>query len=552
MHRIARFCNAHSKIVDVLVILSFAIFAFLYYVARTHLESDFLCLDSDASRIASYCAALDHPDHFENDFFLSESDHFRWYSSAYIPWMRAIAPHTGGYGNAFMILLMPTVWLHLSAYYLFGRLLFRSIGWAFLLTMALSCTIYIHGLWTYWGLWREPQPRFLCAALMGCLWAAAYHFRERPRAWPIIMAITGLCIYIHPVTTIPLGFSIWLGFWLFRGGRSWKFFVPFQVMCGLFFFVTASLYFWQYLTLTEHGSVQNLTLTHQIVQEYFGRAYVDQIWFMGDFFRQMVANGVLPVGLLGIVIICCRRRLAWPREISLFLIWFFGMVFVAIIIPIMEHGLAEIRGTKPTQYSLFRAIRLTVPFFLLFAVCGARHAIHQNPRKLVAGVVLVTLLIVVIASAGFGQSDVLKESIPVLLNGSEGRYPTFSSAIRALRTHTPPSSTILPIGIDANTVRYGALRPVRFTSKDVALVYSDQRLLARWYDWVNRYNEIMSLPASNQKTKSITKFAQDIGAQYIILYDEELVPSLWEGHASLIWAKKNYYIYMVEIKTKPS
>lgn len=366
---------------------------------------------------------------------------------------------------------------------------------------------------------------------------------------PILMAVAGLGMYVHPVTAIPLAFAVWLGFWVYRGRRPWKLFLPYLVACGLCFVATAGPYFWHYLSLTEHGTVKDPALTHEIVKTYFGRAYVDQVWFLGNFAKQITLDGVLPLGLLGMGTLVCLRRQLETRRLLLFGMWFVGILIVAIAIPLAEQVLARIAGTKPTQYSLFRSIRLTIPFFMFFAVYAAYHAMHVRPRKLGAGLILLALLVAVIASGGDYQPDVLDESLPVLLNGSQGRDPAFGAAIDALRSHTPPSATILPIGINANTVRFATQRPLRFTRKDVVLVYSDQSLLAHWYPLMQRYEEILERPASSRKAQALTDFARDVGAQYIFIHDEALTPDFWKALVSPVWSGNGYAIYHVNSKT---
>ena len=92
--------------------------ALAYTCGRVGLHfNDFLLSSSDAANIASFSAALDHPQLFANDALLSNPANFSFYSTLHIPLIRILAKWFGNYSTPFAFLIFP---FHPPS---FGRLL---------------------------------------------------------------------------------------------------------------------------------------------------------------------------------------------------------------------------------------------------------------------------------------------------------------------------------------------------------------------------------------------------------------------------------------------
>jgi hypothetical protein len=199
-------------------------------------------LDGDAANIATFAAARDHPHLFDGDEVLGIPGLSRWYPTIHVPFVRAFARITGDYGTALQAPLGLHVFLQGVGFYLFGRVLFESRYWAFLLAIVTFMRVDVN-LGELWGVYSYPLPRVTFQSLLPFLAAAAYYWRATPRMWPAIMVAAGLLIYIHPVSTPAWGLALWLGFLPFLPAR-WSPTRSSLVMLGLggvFFLVTLPL-----------------------------------------------------------------------------------------------------------------------------------------------------------------------------------------------------------------------------------------------------------------------------------------------------------------------
>src|SRR5262249_6325205 len=154
----------------------------------------------DAGNIASFTAARIHPEAFTRDFALSNIKHFQFYATIHIPLLVLLHKLFNFHlGKAFIVLLPFQTFFQLAGFYILGRVLFRNRIWALLFSALNIITYWSPGLEDYWGVFHQPQPRFLFQAFLPALLIPAIKWRNVPEKWPYVMAIAGLSVYIHPV-----------------------------------------------------------------------------------------------------------------------------------------------------------------------------------------------------------------------------------------------------------------------------------------------------------------------------------------------------------------
>ena len=197
------------------MIVGFAIYGLLFFLGRWNGITPFIDLKGDGASVAGFAAALDHPELFENDFLLHDLGNISSYNYAHVPLVRFLASLVNGYGTAFLVLLVPIIFLQMTGFYVLGKVLFRSRFWALLLAIFSTFLIFTESK-DYWGIFIDPQPRMLFQAIFPWLLTLAYLSRDHLKLRWITMIVLGFMSFIHQISTPALALSIWLGFLVFK------------------------------------------------------------------------------------------------------------------------------------------------------------------------------------------------------------------------------------------------------------------------------------------------------------------------------------------------
>ena len=125
--------------------------------------------------------------------------------------MSSLAKYTSvDLGSAYLVLLVPAQFFHLTGYFLLGRKVTGNGVAAFFFSIACSLTVPTFA-GDYWGFWREPQPRFLYAAALPFLVMMALDSEDRLSKWLLTFLAAGLATYLHPASGPPVSLAIMAG-----------------------------------------------------------------------------------------------------------------------------------------------------------------------------------------------------------------------------------------------------------------------------------------------------------------------------------------------------
>lgn len=538
--------QARPWLMDLVVFLVFLAFATLFHLGRYYQAPEIFNLSSDAANIASFAAAWDHPELFEGDMILGNPKNFRFYATVHIPLVSLLQRVTGHYGSAFAVMIGPHILLHLVGFYLLGRVLFKSRFWAFFLAWALSANVNI-GLSEFWGLFPDPLPRVSFSAGLGFLWAAALYWRQRPSAWPWIMAASGLLMYVHPVSAPTIALAVWMGLWTYKP-ESWS---PvkrwgYLIFCGVCFLAVAAPFLVNYLANHEHGPVANLEQVRQIMRFRFARGYmVDEAWAIQQFgWRFCLVTPLLPLGLLGTILLLGMGNEEERSTLYLFLVWMLGIAISSIGLFLFDHKIAQLTGRIPFEADLIRGIRFLVPLFLILFIWSLRvmgDRIEGRLGSRLALVGLMALSFIMIRKTDLYLALPQTAAKKILLGKKAAEVNPPSQAIMAIRRLTPPKARILAYDIDQLAIRYGALRPVVYCGKDGgALAYSNHAALLKWYEMNKIYQGIKPHEDPIIRSNLLLMLAHTLEAEYLVINLAEIPSDNFSDAGKIIWSNQHY------------
>lgn len=538
---------------DGLVAVLFLLFAAVFQLAHLGHVEPYVLLDGDAGNIATFAAARDHPHLFDGDEILGNPALSRWYPTIHVPAVRALARVAGDYGLAFQSLLGLHVLLQCLGFYVFGRVLFRSRYWAFLLALVTLVRVDLN-LGELWGIYEYPIPRISFQSLIPFVAAAAYHWRSNVRAWPAIMIGIGLLMYVHPVSTPAWALAFWLGFLAYVPSR-WSWSRSFAVLPGLgvlFLAITAPflIHYTSQQEVAPPASTQSYAQTYEIIEARFLPGYLDPpkafIDFLLAFTTIKYKKFFWVWAVIGGLLTLAMKR-DQHRDVLVILLWALGIVITSMILPVVDQGIARALSSFPLEYDLVRGMRYFVPLMLLFTLWPLSELSrrwHRTPAR--TGSIIASLLGALLVSVWIWWHP------PVSVSGlvrcfRQGRLrcgPAREAeieALSALERLVPPGSPILPTAL-ALQVRYFSLRPVVYCHKDGGiLAYTSHEGLLKWDGRRRAMSSAIALNDPRDRMRRLARLAVDFGAQYLLV-DSAWVESTPSSHYEVVWMNRAYAI----------
>jgi len=541
---------------DVSILVAFAAFAFAYHMGRWQGADPFPFLYEDGANIASWAAAIDHPERFARDPLLGDPSNFAWYVTLHIPLLRALNAAIGDYGTAFISLLGLHVFLQASGFYLLGRVLFQDRYWALLLAVITLPLVWIN-LGEYWGVFFDPQPRFTYQAILPFLLAAAVAWRGRPRRWPWLMVAAALLIYAHPVSGPSWAFAIWLSLWAWRP-EGWSLGRQARAMVGLgLLFVALTVPFaLLYLGAQRHGGGESvdpaalrtaLAATFNVDSLDVAAALRD---FAGSFGGAELAFwGLAALSAVVLVLLPNERR----GPLAMVGLWVCGLLAVGVGLPWIDQRVARARGALPLEIDLVRSIRYFVPLMLLL-VLWLLAAIYRRARTRIGRIGA--------AAVGLALTACWVELHPIRYVGdaaecwARGRLtcplPGQSVVLEALervRTDTPPGARLFATSFEV-ALRYATLRPVVYSPAG-PYPNAHPAEFMRWQDDGRRIRSAEQLPDARERVAALLRTASELGADYALIDSRFLPPGLSpEPREALAWRNESFAL--VRLSPSPS
>jgi hypothetical protein len=524
---------------DWLAGLTFLVFAGVYFLGRLQANYPVVILTGDAGNIASYAAALDHPDWFASDPVLGDADTFGIYATIHIPMIRALVRLTGDYGMAYAWLVLPQTFLQLLGFYILGRVLFRNRFWAFLLAFLTAMTVNNIGLGEIWGVWQDALPRVTFQSLLPFLLALILVWKERPGCWPWLMVFSGLLVYVHPISAPAWGLAIWLSLWLLQP-KNWNWRKRMLVMLGLGLLFLAILAPFAINYLSYHGrdpAVDTATVM-AILQTYSPANLFDVPAALGDFLWSMTRSLLIPVSLVGFVVTWLAKK-SDRLPLKVVMLWMAGIFITSILIPLTERIIEQQLHILPIETELLRCIRYFVPLLLLFWLWPLAE-LTPRLKKWQARWTLFLLGIVLVGFWGATHRPAVRDMLDTLSCFSKARLVCSSprpldELIIALRTQTQPGEGIFFHNQDISAtsqslgVRYEALRPLAYSYRDSGILgYSSRSALPDWLETTRQVEAIRTMVDAQERVTSLIPLAERLGASYLIV-DFEITSQDLEG-----------------------
>jgi len=508
------------NLVDVVIILGFALFSIIYFLGRWKGAYPFVFLGGDAANIATFAAGWAHPDVFQSDAVLSNQANFRFYATLHIPLIQTLGRITGDYGSAFISLLSPHIFLQALGFYILGRVVFQSRYWAALLAIATLMPIFIN-LGEYWGIYIDPQPRFSFQALLPYLLAATFYWGHNPSSWAWLMAGAGILIYIHPVSAPTWGLAFWLGLWAFKPASfSFKKQLGYMLFAGAVFLAVTSPWIIHYLSNHAHGATADYREIYTIMTTHFGGSYFDIPTAVKEFILIVWSKRILPLAMVGAAIVLSLRRKNYS-SVLLVGLWLGGLLIAAVVIPLIEQAIARAYNLIPLELDLIRGIRYIIPILLLFCLWP----LVEIGKKIKAERLMAAIGALFVTIWVYQHPPTL--AIEALACWKRGEFvcmpAEYSATIKGLEAikQTPPNSRILPLGQIPQhyslAIRYYALRPVVYSYKDGNVFgYANHAGFLRWYHQLKEVKAVEAYPNTSDKPRQIVNLSKQLGAQYCL------------------------------------
>lgn len=527
-------------LIDGSVVLIFIFISFIYTIGRTGDSfSRMSLLNGDAANIASFAAALDHPDLFSKDPLLSNPDNFAFYFTIHVPMIRLLNHVFGNYGTAFISLLFPILFAQLMGFYYLGNVLYHNRFWAFLLAIVTAVSVTLP-LGEFWGFYVDPIPRLLFQAFLPFLLGAAIKWGGQAKFWPWIMGCAGLLVYAHPVSAPAWGVAILLGLWFsvpssITSTHRFKM----MIMSGLFFLIVITPFAVNYLTTFSHSQAKDYDQVMEILSYRFSPGYLNLPLALQIFYQEIINSNLINRGLwiwtgvgFGLVTYLQKKNSIQNRYSYVLASWWIGLLLISVALPLIEHEALKALRRTPLEFDLIRGLRYTIPLLWMvsfWALSEVYNVALQTSRMYHFGDKLWSLLV---AIAGIGMVFFwMNENQFISRTNISSTYACWKQELflcpqpeataradflDAIRVLTPPGSSIFYSDL---AVRYYALRSITYTNKDGgALGYANHDELIKWY---KQNQELVAISAYTQNKSLVLKayleFARSYGSDYFVL-----------------------------------
>jgi hypothetical protein len=326
---------------------------------------------TDASVVSAFSAALDHPDYFQNDALLSDQRRPKGYIALHVLLIRKLTKITNDYGYSYCLLIIPSLFLHLTGYYFLGRFLFKSRGISIILT-GLSLVTVCYGLSDYWGFFIDAQPRFLFHAILPYLLIFTFWSIDRPRWWPVLFVSCGLIFYIHSISGLAIGWMFWFALTALKEktiSSKMKFLL--LLVSGLIFLVLMSpiiyFYFINIRTMAISKSDTVASIPFSLAYQYFSSMFsgmLDIKAIAENYVSRMLSYLILPLGFVGGVIsIFLPLSHKEKKKINFIMISILALLIFGLLLPWIEYRIESYFSMMPMQIDFSRNLRYTIPLF---------------------------------------------------------------------------------------------------------------------------------------------------------------------------------------------
>ena len=513
---------------DWLHVLIFLSFAGLYFLGRLQGNYPVVILSGDAGNIASYAAASDHPDWFNNDPALGKAHNIGIYATIHIPIIRALNTLTGDYALAYAWLEPVQTFLQLLGFYVLGKVIFKNRFWAFLLAFLTAMPVLTIGLGESWGVLQDALPRVTFQSLLPFLLTLVLVWKDHPQRWPWLMVFAGLLVYAHPISAPAWGLAIWFSLLLLQPKAwTWKRRMLVMLGLGLLFLLTLMPFVVNYFSYRGRDQSADYATVMAVLETYSPANLLNVPAALGTFLWNMTRNLLLPVALVGLAATWLLKR-ADRLPVRVVLMWMAGIFLTSVFIPFVEGLIEQRLHILPLETELVRGIRYFVPLLLLFWLWPLAELAPRLTKPLTRSVV-VALGLVLFSFWSLSNHPAVGDMLDALTCFTKGSLVCsterpLDELILTLRVKTEPGDGVLVFNENTAytsqslSVRYSAQRPLVYTLRDSGILgYSDRAALPVWLATTRQVNAIRAMTDPAQRLDELVPLAEQLGAAYLVV-----------------------------------
>ncbi|MDR0466959.1 MAG: hypothetical protein LBH94_06340, partial [Deltaproteobacteria bacterium] len=485
------------------------------------------------------------------------------YKSIHVPLIRLLAQGKD-YGLAYAKLTGVHHFVYLIGYYLLGLCFIRSRLPAACFAVTASLEFWF-GWGTYWGLLSAavPLPRITWSALFALLCAAMLVVRRRYRLWPLVFLGMGALVHVHSISSLGMGFAMWLGLWHFRPeGFTRKRHLMHMLLAGVCFVLPATPFIINYIGFSAAGELNRLSpedllfLREVAVYRYEETATQLGPQLLTFILQMMFQPPLLPLALLGAWVV---HRYGNDKErdlLPMLGLWTLGIVLV-VAAHALDQEIARRLERLPLEVDMVRTTRFIPVFCFMATFMGV--AVYWDTGILQARLAWAHRIPVMLAALILGLFLLQSAVQPILflalpLNASQAATRAKDRAngelVQALGDLTPPGSKIFLESGDY-LVRYAALRNLAFSHKDGTMLYA--RNVSGLKDWYPMALELgnpdnlgfIGKPSRNAdiaegvKPETLIACARRTDADYLVVHAPGHLPLLQKA-GEIIWNNSHY------------
>ena len=546
-----------SRHLDLLVILFFVFIGICFFFGRWQGNLPVVHIGTDAANVATYSAVTYHPQNFTADFIYGDKQNFSYYVSIYIPLLQILSSIMGGYGIAYLSLLIPIIVLHGTGFYYLGKALYQKRFWAFLLAISSLIIIYTESS-DYWGIYQDPQPRMLFGAVFPWSLLLAYQSLSNPKLRFLTILLLGAMLYINPVSIPGVAFSIWLGFLVFKPREKKTLRHLTEVLgFGLLFASMAIPFAMIYL---QSRTIIPTSVDYSEAISYFAASNMGMFSLketLLGFLKTMTNTFLLPLGVIsGVLAYVFTIK---KREVLLISIWIFGLVLIGGGLTWLGNTIAKATQTMPILLQMNRDLRYVVPLLEIILFLPLAYASKQikgsrsiDTSKMISLKILGIVILFILTSSFY---TVTKEKLDVKMYTqktitclttkklfcSPMQNKHLVELLEYVRNETQENENFITYpSIDIRRqIRYQGLRSIAFDINDInALRIVDPGKALAFRDLIDSWETIENVQDKKQQETLFIQFARELKADYAIM----LTPVNAEFVNEVVYSNETYSI----------
>lgn len=536
---------------DTIIVTIIILFSLLWYLQRIQFDYPYVILGSDLANIASFSAALDHPELFKNDFLLSDTDNFRIYFQLHVLLTRVLGSWVNNYSAGILLILIPTVFLYLSGFYWLGRTITNNRYWAFVFTIFNLSPLYF--AFETWGVVKDPTPRTGIQALLPFLLILVWKWKDKPDIirWGLIAIFTGGLIYIHAAGTPIWMVCILVGLWT-QMPKEWGYKKQVLVLAGLttLILLTQFVFISNYLKYRVSGDIKNYKEMLELLRFLLPPEILNIPLTLKKTFRMLWSMWLIPFGIIGTILLYIIKQQD-RNGLKLVVTWVLSVILVSAILPLIERTVESYLRIIPLETDLIRGLRYLVPLLSLLGLWGMSElSVRLKPAH---GKWLLAIIGIFFAASIFNHrlereftfkatADCIQTGRILCLQRSD-----LHDILEVLHERTEPGAAVFfadhPADTTALAVRYLAQRPLVYSWKDRGAGLSDLDLMDRWFEIYSRLeSEETTYKWFQDNPADLIQFVQGLGAKYLILNGQVTISEIDALPASVFYKNKTYII----------